>query len=243
MNTNKQARKHNHPSFSKYTSINHLKKYWRAFKEGENVFITEKLHGTNFRAGWVPFLPRTFWQKLKSIFGQNPKWEFVYGSHNVQLMDGSNKTKGGSKGNVYKKIVDDHQLKIKIPNGELWYGEIVGGGIQTGYDYGYKEGEVDVFFMDIKQSVTQKYFDFSYVINTTIYYEEQVVPFWRSYYQPDEVLADLNNGKPSDIDGETVPIEGFVIRPEKEADFYGGRLILKVLNDEYLLRKENSDWK
>ena len=37
MNTKKAAKKHHHPNFTKYTSINHLKKYWKAFREGERV--------------------------------------------------------------------------------------------------------------------------------------------------------------------------------------------------------------
>jgi RNA ligase (TIGR02306 family) len=239
-----KAKRHSHPSFSKYTSIDHLKKYWDAFDDNEPVIGTEKLHGTNFRAGWVPFVARTWVQKLKNIFGLNKKWEFVYGSHNVQLMDGGEKTKDAFAGNVYKRIVDEHDLPYKIDFGNLWYGEIVGHGIQTGYDYSYKDGMADVFFMDVKDSVTQEYLDFDDAAQLVELEGEKMVPYARWVFRRDEILKLLNNpDATSEVDKMTKPIEGFVIRPLQEQKFYGGRLILKVLSDEYLLRKDNSDWK
>jgi len=239
-----KAKRHSHPNFSKYTDIGHLKKYWDTFEEGETVWGTEKLHGTNFRCGWVPFVPRTWVQKLKNIFGLNRKWEFVYGSHNVQLMDGGEKAKDAFAGNVYKRIVDEHELPYKIPFGQLWYGEIVGFGIQKGYDYSYRDGMVDVFFMDVKDSVTQEYMNFR---TASVHIEtkgEKMVPYALWVFKKDDILKLLNNpDATSEVDKMTKPIEGFVIRSEKEEKFYGGRKILKLLSDEYLLRKDNSDWK
>lgn len=237
-----KAKRHCHPMFSKYTDIGHLKKYWNAFEEGEGVIGTEKLHGTNFRCGWVPFVPRTLLQKLKNIFGLNKPWEFVYGSHNVQLMDG--KGKNAFSGNTYKRIVDDHDLVLKVPLGQLWYGEIIGDHIQTGYSYGYKNGAVDVFFMDIKDSVTQKYMSFGPACEIIEVEGEKMVPYAAWVFRKDEILKLLNNPKAtSEIDKVTKPIEGFVIRSMQEEKFYGGRKILKILSDDYLLRKDNTDWK
>ena len=238
-----KAKRHQHPLFRKYTDINHLKKYWNAFEDGENIVLTEKLHGTNFRCGWVPFEPRTFWQKLKNIFGLNPKWEFVYGSHNVQLMDGGSKVQDAFANNVYKRIVEEHDLKNKIEPNELWYGEIIGHGIQAGYAYGYKEGEVDVFFMDIRNATTGKYVDFDWMVQRVMDEGEEAVPHTWGNYNATKIMETLNEpGLCSFIDFETRPVEGFVVRPLKEATFYGGRKILKVLNDEYLLRKDTTDW-
>lgn len=235
-------KRHCHPMFSKYTSINHLKKYWNAFMDGDEIVITEKIHGTNFRAGWVPFIARTGWQKIKKFFGKGPVWEFVYGSHNVQLMDG--KGKDAFAGNVYKRIADDHNLAEKIPMGQLWYGEIFGDNIQTGYEYGFKDGKVSVAFMDIKDVKLGEYLDFSEVIAKVEAKGEQVVPHMLTVFNAKDLMEYLNDPqRVSFIDAKTKPIEGFVVRPVKEQTFYGGRLILKVLSDAYLLRKDNSDWK
>jgi RNA ligase (TIGR02306 family) len=239
-----KAKRHCHPMFSKYTDIGHLKKYWDAFTEGENIVVTEKIHGTNFRCGWVPFVPRTFWQKVKNILGLNDPWEFVYGSHNVQLMDGGEKTKDAFSGNVYRRIVKGHQLEEKIPYGQLWYGEIFGDGIQKGYEYSRINGRVDVAFMDIKDVHLQEYFDFHAMLEVVESKGEQVVPFLCTVFDKKQILDYLNDPeRVSFIDAKTKPIEGFVIRRDRSEKFYGGRLILKLLSDEYLLNKDNTDWK
>jgi RNA ligase (TIGR02306 family) len=241
---NKKTARYNHPLFSKYTNINHLRKYNEAL-EGQDVYITEKIHGTNFRCGWVPFVPKTFLQKLKNIFGLNKSHEFVYGSHNVQLQN-----KGGKKAfsdNVYKRIVKSHRLKEKIAKGHLWMGEIFGASIQTGYEYGLTDGMVDVAFMDIKvvtSATYSEYMDFAEVVEVVESVHEQVVPYSDSRYNFDLIVEQLNDkNRRSLVDDKTKPVEGFVIRPIHEQSFYGGRLILKLLSDAYLLNKDNSDWK
>jgi hypothetical protein len=88
------------------------------------------------------------------------------------------------------------------------------------------------------------YLDFEIVVTIIEGFGEQVVPYSRDNYYSDILLNTLNDPKlVSHIDGATSPVEGFVIRPEHEQAFYGGRLILKLLSDEYLLIKDNSDWK
>lgn len=236
-------KKHHHPNFKKYTDINHLKKYVNAFEDGEQVWVTEKIHGTNFRAGWVKSIPRTFFQKLKNIFGLNQKYEFVYGSHNVQLMDGSEKTKYAFKSNIYKRCVEQFDLKNKIPFDEVWYGEIAGHGLQKNYDYGFGEFGFGVWFMDIMNAGTGKYYDFSFVITSCIYTELNVVPNTLAPYNLDEIKKRLNNPQLySVLDHKTQPVEGFVVRSMKESTFYGGRRVLKILSDEYLMNKDNTDF-
>lgn len=53
--------------------VDSLKKCPRLFEDGEQVFITEKIHGTNFRFGWV----------RRTLFGIPIGWKFVVGSHRV----------------------------------------------------------------------------------------------------------------------------------------------------------------
>jgi len=234
-----EPKRHHHPDFKKYTDISQFRKYTNAIPEGHPVIISEKLHGTNFRCGWVPYKPRTFWQKLKNIFGQI-KYEWVYGSHNVQLQDG----KGDEAfcHNVYGRIVEDHCLKKKVHYGQVWYGEIVGPGIQKGYGYGIPEGEIDVYFYDIWNVGTEKYISFDLMVDRVERVNEKAVPYTEGDFNLAHVMDLAQCDGPSYVDGKTAPIEGYVIRPLDEASFYGGRLILKLLTDEYLLKKDNSDW-
>jgi RNA ligase (TIGR02306 family) len=238
MNVQRATKRHHHPDFHKYTSINNVKKYWEAIPQGAVIWNTEKLHGTNFRAGWVPFVPRTFLQKLKKFFSVFERWEFVYGSHNVQLMDGK---KNAAHGNVYKRIVEQENLREVIPEGQVWYGEIIGDGIQKNYSYGMVDC-VEVRFMDVMDSVTGEYMNFVDAAAEVENQGQMMVPYECTEFYHGWLLKLLEaNPLPSEIDGVT-QVEGFVIRPMYETKFYGGRLILKAITDAYLLKKDNTDW-
>jgi hypothetical protein len=72
---------------------------------------------------------------------------------------------------------------------------------------------------------------------------ERTVPFWLAEYDTDVIVNRLNaKGLVSSLDGKTRPIEGVVVRRDLSEKFYGGRLILKLLSDAYLLEKDNTDW-
>ena len=235
-----RPKRHCHPDFHKYTDMNHFKKYTSAIPEGHPIIVSEKLHGTNFRCGWVKSRPRTLFQKLKRIMRISPEWEFVYGSHNVQLQDG--KGKDAFANNVYARIVMEHGLKDKIPYGEVWYGEIIGPDIQKGYGYSIPQGEYDVYFFDIMWGHTGKYVSFDQMVRTVERYGEKAVPYSLGNFNLAHVMDLAQCDGPSYVDGKTVPIEGYVIRPQEESSFYGGRLILKLLTDDYLLIKDSTDW-
>ena len=127
------------PNFRKYGGLTNFKWCPDVFGDAD-VIVTEKIHGTNFRAGYVP-RERTLWEKVKGLFyrlvgkGDPYGWEFVWGSNNVQLQ-----RKEGHKGyysdDVYREAVDNYNLEKVIPLGVVVYGEVYGNGVQKGYDYG-----------------------------------------------------------------------------------------------------------
>ena len=63
-----------HPWFPKYTDIEHYANYPTAIADGEEVVITEKIHGTNARCGLV----------LAAAEDGAPQWTWMAGSHNVR---------------------------------------------------------------------------------------------------------------------------------------------------------------
>ena len=235
---NKTARRHQHPDFIKYTNINHLKNYPNAIEPGENVVVTEKIHGTNFRCGWLPTKPRTLWAKLLKFLKLTPEYEFVYGSHNIQLQDGSKKQFYTE--NVYSQIINKYDLKAKLrgmPN-KIFFGEIFGPGIQKGYAYGRVDIEV-VFFdiYDVKDGRYLDYYDFKadcrqLGLNKTPV--RQIGPWHPDY------VSFLEN-MPSLL-GDQKYHEGFVVRTLTETNRHCGRVVLKHINPEYLLRKDNTEW-
>lgn len=223
---NPTSKNESHPLFHKYTSIQHAKRYGdKAFGEGDMVIITEKIHGTNFRAGWVPIIytnsidkTRASWydKYTESKWYKQPiKWlkyklslprhKFVWGSHNVQLkpseesyhMDSSNDgPKGrGPRMNVYEQCVIANSLWERIPYGQIWYGEIYGPGIQKGYGYGLKDGEFDVRFFDIRDAYSGDFFDFDYAKIIFGNAGVKVVPHWTSTYDVKNIDYVLNKGR------------------------------------------------
>lgn len=104
--------------FPVYT-VDSLKKLPRLFEEDEPVVITEKIHGTNFRFGWV----------RRRFLGIPIGWKFVVGSHRT--------IKGGNGNHWYGEDVwmdaaERMRLaeKTKDYKGYVFYGELYG------YTYG-----------------------------------------------------------------------------------------------------------
>jgi RNA ligase (TIGR02306 family) len=224
-------------NFHKYTDIENIKNYPGVFNEGEKVWVTEKVHGTNFRCGWVKTEANTLWKKVKKLVGALPEWEFVYGSHNVQLQDKLTYN-GFYQENVYAKIVEQAHLK-HLPKGYVVYGEIYGPGIQLGYHYGLREGEHDVVFFDVKKDM--KYLDVNEFYNFCTDFGLKFAPMLYSGLYSDEKIIELSKG-PSVLCPEEPIREGCVVKPEMERESHMGRVVLKVINDDYLLTKNLSDF-
>jgi len=228
------TKKKRNPLFDKYTDIDNIKNYKNIFKEGELVVITEKIHGTNFRAGTLPRYQDNLWGKIKALlFG---KYEFVYGSHNVQLL-ASNRKKTFYGENIYGRIAEKYKLADIIPEDYILYGEIYGKGIQ---DLEYGKEDIDVVFFDVKYK--GNYLDFDDArrfINSLGLCYVPVIEYGE--YTP-ESIEKYTNGM-SVLDLKTVR-EGCVIKTTIETnDIRIGRKILKSVSEKYLLRKGGTEYK
>jgi RNA ligase (TIGR02306 family) len=215
------------PNFRKYTSIENAKNYKdKVFEEGELVIVTEKIHGTNFRAGYVPFYADTLWKKVKKFLHLAPKYEFVYGSHNVQL-------KGG--GNVYADIVEKYRLRENLAEGEVVYGEIFGDGIQKGYNYGLTNGERQLVLFDIM--VDGEYLSpVAFKVRADQWLRPTVPVLYKGPFNFDKIKS-LTAG-PSVLAPAQKVREGVVCKPVEESSTFIGRKVLKFISDEYLLRDQ-----
>lgn len=96
--------------------VESLKKVPRLFEVGEPVYVTEKIHGTNFRFGWV---------KRRGLLGLLGLYRFVVGSHRVVKGDGS---AGYYGADVWSEaaIRMDLARKTKGYLGHVFYGELYG---------------------------------------------------------------------------------------------------------------------
>lgn len=249
-------------NFKKYTDIENFKYYDRNFQDGEMVYISEKLHGTSFRAGWFKNEPNSLWKKVLNFFRMLPEYEFCWGSKNVQIQCKFYHA-GYYDIDVYSKIVKQYDLKNCIPKGYAIYGEIVGDGIQKGYTYGCKAGEHKLYVYDIMKD--EKYLSY-YTEGTTFAgpYEGpaddaftlhgpeecfqvmvnqfglEPVPFLYGGPFDRKIVDGLRDGD-SLVGGQKVR-EGIVIKPVIEQQSSFGRKVLKYISEAYYMVQDGTDF-
>jgi RNA ligase (TIGR02306 family) len=227
-------------AFIKYTDIENFKKYNTEFAEGELVQVTEKLHGTSSRYGWfkkqnMSLFQRTWCKFKEKFFGMDDRWEweFLVGSRNLQISD-------DPEDNVYAKIALQLDLKDKIPLGYSIYGEIVGSKIQKNYTYGCKEGEHEFYAYDVRIN-ERGYLDYPLFASFCDTLGIKRVPLLYKGPFNAEHIKEMTKGD-STIGGQKVR-EGVVIKPFwEDISPRIGRKVLKLVSDDYLLSKGNSDF-
>jgi RNA ligase (TIGR02306 family) len=228
-----KRKKSPNPWFHKYTDMENFKNYPNLFQVGEGIIVQEKIHGTNFRAGWVPYYPDTWWKKVLCWLGLTPEWEFVYGSHTVQLQNKFLPVTYYGK-NVYAEAVNNYLLKDLIPKGFVIYGEIYGVGIQKGYSYGMEiaQRQRALVAFDAK-GPDGAYLNYDMARSLFVSMAIPRAPeLYRGIYNGAHQLDFLRKG-PSRL-GQQLHREGIVIRSWEEQVCYLGRKMLKHKNDEFL---------
>lgn len=197
--------------------IENIKKY-RSVMEGEEIVITEKLHGTWFCLGTFPDR-----EDLVSSKGLSKR--------NVAIEEDS--------GNLYWSIANKvPRIRREIPIYVL--GEILGGGVQD-LSYGLEEPILRVF--DIYEGLPGegRYLDWEDVVETCEHFGYDLVPeLYRGPFDMDKIL-ELTDGM-DNITGSHMR-EGVVVKPVKEKwDNRCGRVILKSVSQDYLLRKGGTEF-
>ncbi len=234
-NSNATSKKQTNPHFRKYTGIENAKNYSNVFLDTDEVVVTEKIHGSNFRCGWVPFHANTLWRKIKVFLGIAPQYDFVYGSHNVQLQD-KLLYSGYYDTNVYAETVMKYSLRMVLKKDEVVYGEIYGDGIQKGYTYGCKTGERKLVVFDVM--INGQYLD---PIAFKKWAEARQLPTAPQLYvgpfNKEKILA-LRDGDSVLAPSQKVR-EGVVVRSIKEEISWIGRKMLKFISDDYLLKNQD----
>jgi RNA ligase (TIGR02306 family) len=156
----KSVKYHNNPNFHIYYKFPNAKNAEDIFTEEDEIYITRKIHGSNWRAGIVRKNKLSYWDKMRKLFGnKSVEYTFVYGSRTVEKGSDS---QGYYSSDVWKIICDRYRIKERlqkwlftytnsndIGEGIVLYGELYGPGIQ-GDKYTYGELEVKLKLFDIK---------------------------------------------------------------------------------------------
>lgn len=255
LNCKKRPLRITNPLFQKYTEIENIKNFNTVFQEGDDVVITEKIHGTNFRAAKLPIhtggtliriicnkfrhpITASLWPylvaKVKKALGA--KVEFCYGSHNVQLnIFNSSHTFYGE--DVYGKICQKYNLKETLPENTILYAEIYGKGIQD-LEYGM-EG-IDMVVFDVIQN--GKYLGWIELFGFCKLHNFPMVPVLVDGKFNNLLLEELTKG--NSLIAPNQIREGCVVKPIGEINHPRvGRKILKSINPDYLTRPKGTEGK
>lgn len=240
----KKLRFHKNENFHIYYKFPNAKNVPDMFHPDDDVIITRKIHGTNFRAGVVRKTKITLWDRIKGIFNPFAVFQFVYGSHTVE--------KGGDNVgfygvDVWREIVDKYGIKEKLwkwikrinrkyimwEQGIIVYGEIYGPGIQKYFDYGEKEHKLKIF--DIKMEGNYcNYKDFKYFNNQYLQ-----LPEVDEVYEGPFSLA-LIQGLLSHMINSKVPHEGVVVRTHDMSKI--AKFISPLYNDFQSKKEDSTDF-
>ena len=203
-----------HPSFFRYTGIENMRNFMNIITEGEEVVISEKIHGSNSRFSYVD-------------------GEYIAGSHYQQKIE--------DYANLYWALFTDNYkdlLKELSSRGiPIIYSEIYG---KQDLKYGLINGAIDIVSYDI--SINGLYLDYDEIKDLFNSYDIIMPPeLYRGPFSMD-IVKGLEG--PSKVAGANNIMEGVVIKPVHERyDPKLRRVILKYLFNQYLTRKGGSEFK
>lgn len=216
-----------HAMFLRYTDIENIRNFPDILQEGEEVVITEKIHGTNGRCGMIGV--DVDGKKIPTLMA---------GSHNQRRKEPEDYSKS-----LYWLPLDDPDLMGMIAyycaatlDTIIVYSEIFGDGVQD-LKYGMERGEKQYRVFDMVGG--DRYVDYDRLVEYCTKYEVPMVPvLYRGPWKQE--LLELAGGR-SVIAPDQLR-EGIVIKPVNERwDDRVGRVILKCISDEYLVRKKGTE--
>lgn len=182
--------------------------------EGEEIVVTEKIHGANYRVTW--------WADRLWV-GSRHHWKRLE----------ENQTQGFS-GNQWWKALEEYSNRIprflrRYP-GITLYGEMYGS-VQS-LKYGHSSGAVSLAFFDIL-SIEGFWTEKDRIDQFSVFNIPAVPILYQGPYS-DELVRSLANG-PSMIPGANHMREGIVIRPYTfREDYRIGKVVLKLISDDFL---------
>jgi RNA ligase (TIGR02306 family) len=213
-----------HPQFHRYTTIENLRHFPDVFLPGEKVVVTEKLHGTNARVGLV-------------CDQETGEPLLVCGSHNLRKKVGQD---GIYESPLKAFGVNDLLARTGTHRAPILFGEVYGWKVQD-LHYG-RTPQNALGFSAFDMSLGGTYRDHNYFAGACDAFGVERVPeLYRGPYDA-QVVAELSSGQTT-WGGDHIR-EGIVVKPLCErTDPRIGRVILKLLNDDYLTRKGGTEAK
>ena len=220
--------------------IENFKAFPTVFQDGEEIVITEKLHGTFCQVIIVPESDGT-----SDMF----HGRILVASKGLGAQGLCFKANERNETNVYVRALKASGLfeallkeysDIDIPVFVL--GEVYGPGVQDGFSYG-NDLKFRVFDAGSGYRGNRFYLNWKMIKENAKLLGYDIVP--ELYVGPfsKEKMLELTSGKET-VSGESTHMrEGVVVKPTTERrDFNLGRVILKSVSEEYLTRKGGTEY-
>jgi len=240
----------NHPLFHTYTDIQNLRNYTDQLTYGEPLVVTEKIHGTNSRVGWIR-------ETEFAEDGSNQSYLLkAIGSHRKQRKLEDPGVYGlpfelyGEALEKAKDVIIETIERNPIPSegvspttmSLIFFGEIYGPGVQD-LSYGEKAKSWRIF--DI--AVNGSYLPWNYLEHLSKEFGLPLVPRLAPSLYTFKELCELAEGESILSPGQIK--EGIVVRPPCEQTWGRGsldphpkRMIFKLIGSDYLTRKNGTEY-
>jgi len=223
--------------------IENIKKYPNILEEGEEVSITEKLHGTWCCMGFHPDVEENGGGRIvtsKGLSGRGLAFKFNEQNEKNLYVQMYHQLTNGIGQDIMERFcrLDLHD------DGDPFYilGEVYGKGVQDLAYVDDNEKAFRVFDIYVGEPTGGHYLAPDEVKNICKELDIDTVPVLYSGPYSKEVVDELTNGKETVSGKELHMREGIVIRPFNERrDDDIGRVILKSVSDAYLLRKGGTE--
>lgn len=217
--------------------VENIKKYPNVFEEGEEVIITEKLHGTWCCFGYHPNHKDSHIITSKGLSAQGLAFYINENNKNNLYLRALDGTTIDPQGNLLDRAHEYFGLELPF----YILGEVYGKGVQ---DLGYnaETPKFRVFDIYVGSPGEGRYMSPDEVKMFCKAYQADCVPeLYRGPYSK-SVVEELTSGNET-VSGQEQHIrEGVVIRPKEERDHPEiGRVILKSVSEDYLLRKGGTE--
>jgi len=225
------------PYFLRYTNIENMRNFPCMFKDGEKVVATEKIDGSNLRIS------------LSSIMNDDGEiiTEWKAGSHKVKRKMPSDED---IKNNTYWFPYDIPEVKIMIEDFHNLYGfknvQLFGevyGAVRGGHKSLHYGVPNSLNFVAFDLMLDGKYMDWIKLDKFFGYYGVPSVPIIEQFEFSMDKIKELSTGDSilASKNGAKHMREGIVVKPLWERrDPKMGRVVLKMLNDDYLILKNKA---
>lgn len=219
--------------------IENLKRYPDTFLEGEDVVITEKLHGTWCCFGYHPDIRESYVITSKGLSKQGLAFKINEANENnlyIRALDSTTPYENGTGGNVLDRVLADYGLDTPI----YLLGEVFGKGVQD-LNYGVINPTFRLFDVYIGDPGSGRYMNANELEAFAARYDVLHVPVFHTGPFSKEVVEQFTSGQT--VLGADHIREGIVIKPAQER--YNndiGRVIAKSVSDDYLTRKGGTEY-